>query len=99
MSDEHVQGRGDDAGLEAEAAGVASGGHQDRAEQWIKDDGAGAHDEPGPQDTADQWAGSGPDRTQDAAEQWTGDRAESGAQDTPGQWYEEGHGRGESDGR
>ncbi|MFC7430067.1 MULTISPECIES: hypothetical protein [unclassified Agrococcus] len=94
MSDEHVEGTEHDRDREAE--GVTTGGHQDRAAQWVRDDGAGTQDDPGPQDTADQWAGSGPERTEDAAEQWTGDRAEGGAQDTAPQWYEEGHGRGDA---
>ncbi|QCR19529.1 hypothetical protein [Agrococcus sp. SGAir0287] len=89
MSDEHVQGTDPDLTTEE----VASGGHQDRAEQWEKDDGAGTHHSGAPQDTADQWAGSGPEATEDAAQQWSGEEAAPGAQDTPGQWYEEGDGR------
>ena len=46
---------------------------------------------------ADQWASEGGSTrdTQDAAHQWSGDDAESGAQDTAAQWYEEGDRRGE----
>lgn len=91
MSDEHVQGTDPDLATED----VASGGHQDRAEQWEKDDGVGTHHDAEPQDTAEQWAGSGPEATQDAAEQWSGDDAAPGAQDTAAQWYEEGDQRGE----
>mgnify|MGYP000863170831 CR=1 FL=1 len=86
MSDEHVH----DTDRDRTTEGVASGGHQDRAEQWEKDDGAESRHTGAPQDTADQWAGSGPEATEDAAQQWTGDDAAPGAQDTPGQWYEEG---------
>lgn len=88
MSDEHVQGTDPDVETEQ----VATGGHQDRAEQWEKDDGAGSTHGDAQQDTADQWVSEGGSTkvSQDAAEQWSGDDAAPGAQDTAAQWYEEG---------